>query len=304
MRHLKFMEHDYYYNENGDLFILKGKELKPIKSYTYSGNETYILSFYKKAENGKDSIRKTRTIRKNKLIKMYNEEDILKKMSNIILNNNTLDDYYINEKSEIYSCITNCFIKHQKIGLYLGVSLHGKIEYVHRLIGETFLGDVDGLEINHKNLDKHDNNISNLEIVTRKENHEHWSKAYQASGGGRKNKSYDRKTAMAYYIDEYTFDGIFIKRYKNAEESYKKGSISKSTFFQSIDKEFKDITCKIDGVFYYYRGNGELLFETNKRKYMIEYVMSMPAAYSKAERPIFFRNRFRKGPKHSYKIER
>jgi len=42
---------------------------------------------------------------------------------------------------------------------------------VHRLVVESFIGPIaDGLEVNHKDLNKHNNNVSNLEIVTRRQN--------------------------------------------------------------------------------------------------------------------------------------
>lgn len=46
---------------------------------------------------------------------------------------------------------------------------------VHRVVVEAFIGKIPkGKEINHKNLDKHCNNIDNLEIVTRKQNIQHY----------------------------------------------------------------------------------------------------------------------------------
>jgi hypothetical protein len=46
---------------------------------------------------------------------------------------------------------------------------------VHRVVVEAFIGKIPkGKEINHKNLDKHCNNVDNLEIVTRSENAIHW----------------------------------------------------------------------------------------------------------------------------------
>lgn len=57
---------------------------------------------------------------------------------------------------------------------YLRVKLQkdGKIETkkVHRLVAETFIGDIYNKEIDHKNTIKTDNRVENLRIVTSKEN--------------------------------------------------------------------------------------------------------------------------------------
>jgi hypothetical protein len=46
---------------------------------------------------------------------------------------------------------------------------------VHRVVAKAFLGPIPkGKEVNHKNLDKHDNRVDNLEYMTRSENQLHW----------------------------------------------------------------------------------------------------------------------------------
>jgi hypothetical protein len=45
----------------------------------------------------------------------------------------------------------------------------------HRLVAETFFGKIPkGMEINHRDLDKHNNCLNNLEIVTRQQNIIHY----------------------------------------------------------------------------------------------------------------------------------
>ena len=57
---------------------------------------------------------------------------------------------------------------------YLIVSLrkggHRKNHYVHRLVADAFIGDIGDLEINHKDYDKSNNDVTNLEIIDRKGN--------------------------------------------------------------------------------------------------------------------------------------
>jgi hypothetical protein len=44
---------------------------------------------------------------------------------------------------------------------------------VHRVVAEAFIGKIDGLEVNHKDGNKKNNHVDNLEIVTRSENEKH-----------------------------------------------------------------------------------------------------------------------------------
>jgi hypothetical protein len=44
---------------------------------------------------------------------------------------------------------------------------------VHRVVAETFFGLAEGLTVNHKNGDKRDNSVCNLEYVTAGENTSH-----------------------------------------------------------------------------------------------------------------------------------
>lgn len=70
---------------------------------------------------------------------------------------------------------------------YLQASLCKNAKYtrraVHRLMWESFNGAIPGrLEINHKNLDRADNRLENLELVTHQQNIQHAIDAYKSQG--------------------------------------------------------------------------------------------------------------------------
>ena len=62
---------------------------------------------------------------------------------------------------------------YEKVHLYLSGKRYAC--YVHRLVYSSFNDDMIGaLQINHKDFDKSNNNLSNLELVTSKENTDHY----------------------------------------------------------------------------------------------------------------------------------
>lgn len=89
------------------------------------------------------------------------------------------EDYLINVFGDIYSMKSNIWLKqcNDKYSyLYINLCKKGKYKKfkVHRLVAETFIPNPDNKpQVNHKDGNKQNNHIDNLEWVTCSENHIH-----------------------------------------------------------------------------------------------------------------------------------
>ena len=108
-------------------------------------------------------------------------------------------DYFLSSEGGIFSLISNKFLSQAKgkDGYFrVCLALDGKAKsfLTHRLLAQTFLGDFVE-EVNHKNLNKSDNRVCNLEHVTRSQNsrHAYMGKkrfVYEDKGKGRVKRFY------------------------------------------------------------------------------------------------------------------
>lgn len=78
-----------------------------------------------------------------------------------------------------------------------------KKHLVHRLVAETFLGPVVGLEVNHKDFDKANNYFSNLELCSRKHNTSH-TVAGKRHGGPYGSQRLSLSDRLRVYRDSWT----------------------------------------------------------------------------------------------------
>lgn len=111
-----------------------------------------------------------------------------------------------------------------RVTLYNEVGV--KIFYIHRLVGITFLPNVENLpEINHKDGNKFNNCVGNLEWCTRKENSKHsHSLGLQKSKKGVDNPRHKQ-------LHQYSLDGVFVRSWScvmdvERELGFKNGAIS------------------------------------------------------------------------------
>ena len=119
--------------------------------------------------------------------------------------------YEIYENGDVYSFISNKFIKPfiTKSG-YLSIEIQGTKHLVHRLVLQSFEPIEGKLDCNHKDGDKLNNNLSNLEWVTRKENIKHAiDKGLHDNGKAWRKAGNKKSVEVCSKIVLDTYSGIF-----------------------------------------------------------------------------------------------
>ena len=132
------------------------------------------------------------------------------------------ENYYIYSDGRVQNSNTNRFLKYtpDRSG-YLKVRLykdkHQHIFMVHRLVALAFLPNPNNYpQVNHKDENKHNNDVSNLEWCTIK---------YNANYGMRNERIREKLKQNAILPDNrikvnmYTLDGIFVRQFDSLKEA-------------------------------------------------------------------------------------
>lgn len=108
---------------------------------------------------------------------------------------------------------------------YLRVSLTkngiNKHCFVHCLVAKAFLGNANGLTVNHKDENKKNNRVKNLEYLSIGENIRYGTGIQRSA----KNRTDNPLTGTA--VNQYTLDGTFVKRYISINQAKRENNFHK-----------------------------------------------------------------------------
>lgn len=137
-----------------------------------------------------------------------------------------------------------------------------KMSYVHRLVAEAFLPHLKHLKyINHKDENKANNNVENLEWCTAKYNCNYGSHGLKFKETLIRNK-YNRA------IDVYTLEGVFIETFQLSNELCKKYKIDRRNLYSVCN----NLNKSTNGYRFAFHGEALGQFDkTHKKKRVIKY---------------------------------
>ena len=127
----------------------------------------------------------------------------------------SLDRYVPHKKFGVKFCKGVLMAIHQNNAGYLTVNLSRENKYtsydIHRLVAKAFIpcSDSECMQVNHKDENKHNNQIDNLEWVTCSENNNYGTKVAR------------QKVHCERAVLQYDVNGNFIKEYRSATEAEK-----------------------------------------------------------------------------------
>lgn len=138
--------------------------------------------------------------------------------------------YSINESGIIYSKRNNKYLKPKLTNSgYLQIQIgRGNYFYIHRLVGANFLSNPENKKtINHKDGNKLNNHVDNLEWATYSENHKHaYTIELKIPNSPMKNK-FGVNNPVSKKIAQLNLTGDIINVFHGVYEAYRNTGISK-----------------------------------------------------------------------------
>lgn len=127
------------------------------------------------------------------------------------------ENYMVSDRGDIYNKKYNKYLKGSiNSNGYRGVSLSTsdkKYYYIHYIVAYTFLGNPDNLPtVNHKNSDRLDNSVENLEFSTWSENHKHAFRSGRKCHKGEKAPNHKLTTQNVKDIRNYINSGVMDRK--------------------------------------------------------------------------------------------
>lgn len=147
------------------------------------------------------------------------------------LQTGTLDEfpgYVFYSDGRVYSKYTKKFLAPiKKTTGYYAVTLYnngkGKPYFIHRLIAKVFISNPNNYpDVNHKDEDKSNNAVSNLEWCTESYNETYGTKKNREMLSREKNGSCNRRKK----VSQYDLNNNFIKSYESITQAAKENSMS------------------------------------------------------------------------------
>lgn len=146
---------------------------------------------------------------------------------------NNFENYEISNLGNVRNFKTKKIISKQKMGNYLTTKLYNiktkkmKLQNIHRLVAETFIENKENKKcVNHKDGNKLNNSVNNLEWVSYQENTKHafengLQKSWFGTKFGKEHPNYKFRGKWKTQINVYQYDknGKFIKKYNSATEA-------------------------------------------------------------------------------------
>lgn len=133
-------------------------------------------------------------------------------------------NYMVSDTGQVFNRTRNYLLKcaddgHGYKAVALCQSGSRKTKLIHRLVCEAFLGPIpEGYEVNHKDEDKGNNRLDNLELLTHKENMRYGTRTQRATQTNRQWRKGMRKL-VGKPVLQYTLDGTLVCRWDSMADA-------------------------------------------------------------------------------------